>query len=149
MQVDFISETSILVDDVISVTRTDKGWKVEDVRISDNTKTVPAPKYDPKFYYNQDSNNLTIEESVDKAIDTIWYEIWGEVDPFVKSSDEEDDNEVAERAVRRLIEAGLGRDTAYRLAGAVKNSKDASPKLTLTALFNAASAAAVLDAEGR
>jgi hypothetical protein len=73
----------------------------------------PIQQKDPHYYKNG-NNNLTIEDSVDRAIDTIIYSTWDYYD-----SDTVGDIHLLIDAVTKIIKKGEGRDRAYAIAGSI------------------------------
>jgi hypothetical protein len=73
----------------------------------------PMQQRDPHYYKNG-HNNYTVEQSVDRALDTIIYETWGDYD----SVDIGEDTLLFD-ALTKLITNGDGRDRAYAIAGSI------------------------------
>lgn len=121
-----IEGDKVTLDGRITITKTSAGEyfiqspdasvQVEAGNIHDKTVTPPQPKYDPKTYKDWTKNGLTVEESTHKAVDRIFYEIWGE---FGNTEIDAGKTSLFD-PVRQLIVDGKGRDTAYAIAGGIK-----------------------------
>lgn len=122
MRVEFgKNENEVIIDDEIRVALEDGVYTISQraITVPATRPTPPKPLLDPKYYMGGE-NGLSILSSTSKALDTI-VDMWG---LSVTELDESDDYDTLWDAIERVIEAGLGRDTTYRLAGRVKNVSD-------------------------
>lgn len=78
------------------------------------------PKYslndpDPHYYQSYNSRGYTIEESAERALGAVRYQIWDSYDYDQKGTFED-----MRTLFQDMIAQGVGRDYIYRLAGRVK-----------------------------